>query len=102
MTRISLFFEYEGIPLPLFEFEYKIDQGNKPDRDYNYSLQIQHTLKTNVKVFESDPKLREEITRKFLEVGFIFVSDHITNIFPDGNVVKTYDRLIFRSPYNFD
>jgi len=90
---VCIFNEYEGIEIPKLPFEYKVDRASNPmPKD-----KCQQIYKTNVKVFEKDPRKREQIIGIFVESGFIFVTDCITSTLQDGTKVHCRDRIVFES-----
>ncbi len=95
MTTIYVFKEYSGPEFPELPFPCIIDKekSSLANRD-------EHVFKTNVKVFEKDPKKREIIKYLFTNAGFILITDVLITPRKDGPTIYCYDRLIFESSGN--
>lgn len=97
---VMIFNEYDGLPIPVLPFEYKVDRVNRP-MPVN-TKECESIYRTNVKVFEKDSLKREKIMAIFLQAGFTFVTGRLVTVHKNKNtgVITNYiceDRLIFHS-----
>jgi hypothetical protein len=103
MTTISLFFEYEGIPIPNLPFPHTVDKPKVscqvPTIKEESDTEVQKVYKTNVAVFEKDPVKRQVIQIIFAQSGFKLITDRIITTMRDKSIVVSFDRLIFESPF---